>query len=254
MGRIFTSSRVLLIVIYLLLGAALSVATAWGFAARRAFITIERNVQGYALIWNRPMQVVLENRFGMTDVWWYDLYDENSTTIPAQELVAINVEKHHARIAAGQRLPSGRTRMILDDVPRWGTLHEENVPPDLAMGGDIAFGFPLKCLWMQTKGDVILNKTANEEIHGAWLVHGTLETRGNEFIALPYWITWPGFVINTLFYALIAWLMFVFPGKARRSSRERRRLCPACAYPIGISPVCTECGQSIQNSPPQSSS
>ena len=34
--------------------------------------------------------------------------------------------------------------------------------------------------------------------------------------------------------------------KFRPHYRRKRGLCPACAYPIGTSPVCTECGAAIQ--------
>ncbi len=53
-----------------------------------------------------------------------------------------------------------------------------------------------------------------------------------------------GFAINTLFYAAILWL---FPGSfaLRRFLRLRPGLCPKCAYPIGESAVCTECGRPL---------
>ena len=60
---------------------------------------------------------------------------------------------------------------------------------------------------------------------------------------------WPGFAINTVFYAAAVWLLFAAPIKMRRVLRHRRRikrgLCPACAYPIGTSDVCTECGKPV---------
>ena len=58
-------------------------------------------------------------------------------------------------------------------------------------------------------------------------------------------VIWPGFAINTIFYAAIVWLLFFTPGAVRRTIRRRRGLCPACAYPIGTSPVCTECGNGV---------
>ncbi|MCI0362376.1 MAG: hypothetical protein L0219_00750 [Phycisphaerales bacterium] len=59
---------------------------------------------------------------------------------------------------------------------------------------------------------------------------------------------WPGFAINTIFYAAIlwgGWLLFAAPGLVRRRRRIKRGLCPACAYPIGASATCTECGKAI---------
>jgi hypothetical protein len=60
---------------------------------------------------------------------------------------------------------------------------------------------------------------------------------------LPYLPLWPGFALNTLFYASLLGLLFLGPGRLRRYLRGRRGLCPACAYPVGEGPVCTECGR-----------
>ncbi len=59
---------------------------------------------------------------------------------------------------------------------------------------------------------------------------------------LPLRPVFPGFLINTLFYALPLWLLFFAPFTARRTIRRRRGRCAKCAYPVGTSPVCTECG------------
>jgi hypothetical protein len=73
-------------------------------------------------------------------------------------------------------------------------------------------------------------------------------TRGNDGLritdamAIPVHVLWPGFAINTLFYAGILWLIFAAPFALRRRRRIKRGLCPACAYPVGASDVCTECG------------
>ncbi len=56
-----------------------------------------------------------------------------------------------------------------------------------------------------------------------------------------------GFVLDTLIYAsivipLAAWLA----ARVRARARRRRGLCPSCGYPVGVSPVCTECGAAIR--------
>ena len=59
----------------------------------------------------------------------------------------------------------------------------------------------------------------------------------------------PGFVFNSLFYAGILWLLlpgpFVLWRFIRRPMRLRCDLCPECAYPMGESAVCTECGRDL---------
>ena len=58
---------------------------------------------------------------------------------------------------------------------------------------------------------------------------------------IPLRPIWPGFAINTFFYATLLWLLIPGPFAFRRFLRVRRGLCPKCAYPIGESSVCTEC-------------
>jgi len=63
--------------------------------------------------------------------------------------------------------------------------------------------------------------------------------------ALPVAPLWPGFAINAVFYAAILWLLFAAPFALRRWRRIKRGLCPKCAYPVGTSEVCTECGAAV---------
>ncbi len=63
--------------------------------------------------------------------------------------------------------------------------------------------------------------------------------------AFPLRPIWPGFAANTVFYAAILWLLIPGPFVLRRFVRQRRGLCPACAYPMGLSSTCTECGKPL---------
>jgi hypothetical protein len=60
---------------------------------------------------------------------------------------------------------------------------------------------------------------------------------------------WPGFAINTVFYAGLLWMLFAAPFALRRWRRIRRGLCPKCAYPVGTSDKCTECGAAVAARP-----
>jgi hypothetical protein len=62
---------------------------------------------------------------------------------------------------------------------------------------------------------------------------------------LPLGPIWPGFAVDTLFYAATLWLLICGPFALRRFIRVKRGLCPKCAYPMGDSPVCTECGKPL---------
>ena len=56
---------------------------------------------------------------------------------------------------------------------------------------------------------------------------------------------WPGFAVNTLFYAAVLWLLIPGPFVLRRFIRVKHGLCPKCAYPMAESSVCTECGKAL---------
>ena len=63
---------------------------------------------------------------------------------------------------------------------------------------------------------------------------------------VPFGIGWPGFVLNTLFYAPLLWLLLlVAPRYVRRLLRARRGLCRTCGYPVGEAAVCSECGRAV---------
>lgn len=61
---------------------------------------------------------------------------------------------------------------------------------------------------------------------------------------LPLALLWPGFLINTLFYAVLLWLPFAAPGVVRRQIRKRRGHCIQCGYDLRGTPRsgCPECG------------
>ena len=61
---------------------------------------------------------------------------------------------------------------------------------------------------------------------------------------VPYRLIWPGFAVNTIFYATLLWL-FIFAAYAlRRRARRKRGLCVACGYDLrgDLEYGCPECG------------
>ncbi len=76
-------------------------------------------------------------------------------------------------------------------------------------------------------------------ISGRWLKNWF----GGE--SLPVIPLWPGFAVNTLFYAALAWGLWQVPLALRRRSRRRKGLCTHCAYDrtgIATDAPCPECG------------
>jgi hypothetical protein len=66
--------------------------------------------------------------------------------------------------------------------------------------------------------------------------------------ALPLLPLWPGFLLNTAFYALLLFALVRTPRVLRRAVRRRRGRCAACGYDrAGLDPLaaCPECGRGI---------
>ena len=61
---------------------------------------------------------------------------------------------------------------------------------------------------------------------------------------LPYIPIWPGFAVNTIFYAVILWMLTLGPITARRMIRRKRGHCIKCGYDLrgDFSSGCPECG------------
>ena len=60
----------------------------------------------------------------------------------------------------------------------------------------------------------------------------------------PHHVTQRG-VRSTPFYPTLLRLLIPGPFALRRFLRVKRGLCPKCAYPMGESSVCTECGKPV---------
>ena len=65
--------------------------------------------------------------------------------------------------------------------------------------------------------------------------------------AVPVRPIWAGFAINTLLYAAMLWTLLKPLMAMRRWRRTKRGLCPKCAYPVGSSDTCTECGRAVRD-------
>ena len=103
----------------------------------------------------------------------------------------------------------------------------------------IAQGWPLPSLWCELH-------EYRECYGGKFFRH---EQVPRTFMSVPRALAfrplWSGMVVNSFVYAAAGWLLISFPMALRRYHRKRRNLCPACAYPIGASSRCTECGSPV---------
>jgi len=66
----------------------------------------------------------------------------------------------------------------------------------------------------------------------------------------PVVAIWPGFAINTIFYAAILYALFAVPGAVRRRVRIKRGQCASCGYSLreSVSDKCPECGAATATS------
>ncbi len=64
---------------------------------------------------------------------------------------------------------------------------------------------------------------------------------------LPVHVLWPGFAVNTAFYAAIVWLLSLLPFTVRRLVRRKRGRCINCGYDLrgAEHEVCPECGVEV---------
>ncbi len=64
---------------------------------------------------------------------------------------------------------------------------------------------------------------------------------------LPYRPIWTGFAINTIFYAAILWILSLGPFTARRMIRRKRGHCINCGYDLSHAEhdACPECGVKV---------
>ena len=72
------------------------------------------------------------------------------------------------------------------------------------------------------------------------------EWGGDGYLDTGLVLSVPGVLVNPMLLALMTWFVVIAPliilYKTRRRYRKRKGLCPACAYPIGSSNRCSECG------------
>ena len=215
------------LVLFLILGVIVNVAVAWGFvlgvplANRTGDLQITRNVPGDG------KQRYIQNMLGRTRINW----------------ITYEIKE----VEGGFDAPVGRAYSVRTDDARSGSC-------DLA-------GWPLRGLacfntssWMILRpgGWGISNAYGRSKAHfGNGEIDGGLRLEAEITIwrALPYRPIWPGFAINTIFYAAILWLLTLGPFTARRIIRSKRGRCIKCGYDLRHveHKKCPECGAGVRS-------
>jgi hypothetical protein len=231
--RIIT--RVIVFLLLIVGGAIVNVAVAWGCVRwMQRSPTLEspstQSIETWREYWSRSEIV---RRFSLI------VTDNPQKTF--QRKYRFRYARPSDRMLEGFGVEQGihSCTFVDDDLEHW-----------LGAGLEIRAGWPLRAL----HGSAIYDRA----LPNKWRSFGVISVGKEKAVSLsgdvewhdlPRIPIWPGFAINTLFYAGILWLLFAAPLALRRwwgARRIKRGLCPACAYPVGNSPRCTECGAALK--------
>ncbi len=115
-----------------------------------------------------------------------------------------------------------------------GEMVDDYVRADIYEAGWPSYGMVGRTLWEADQGSYEF----------ALLLPSWIRDRTGRLLEfLPLGPIWPGFAINTIFYAAILWLPFA-PFQLRRNLRVKHGLCIKCGYDLRGTEheVCPECG------------
>ena len=191
----------LCIVFFLLLGAIINVAVAWGCARW------PRNVKW--LYGNEPQVLLIQ------DVAWWNA---------------------HVRPQFGCEVGYG---YLTRDYGAQGRVLFGPSPSETTVTAiRLSFGWPARSL----AGDAWA-KINPKPLVVQWESAAMLVDAGNSFM-IPLRPIWPGFVINTILYAVILWGLYSAVVTLRRVRRKEPGLCSVCRYDLRHADhaVCPECG------------
>jgi hypothetical protein len=202
--------RIVLILIFLLAGAVVNVAVAWGCVV---FYT------------DNSTMILPEGEFDSDD--WPSPpptgFSFNPTTIEVETATGVDY-------------------LVLGTSWNAGTL----VRPAFAIF--LQVGWPCRTargeVWVRRDQDESGNYLPTRRF-----LRGVLDARIKDILPpLPYIPLWTGFAFNTVFYAAILWLLIPGPFALRRLVRRRRGLCPACGYDLKHAEheSCPECGGGLK--------
>lgn len=151
-----------------------------------------------------------------------------------------------------------------DLSPPWGTMRKRSLaewadafdtpaPPSEFRTATRTFedarGWPNLAIWggfsIENRNGSAVPKAGERTLVTWGIAQGPAVGPAEGVRTLSFGLIWPGFLRNTIFYATLLWLLIVMPSAWRRTIRTRRGLCPKCAYPAGASDLCCECGEPL---------
>jgi len=225
--------RVVLLLLLLVAGAIVNIAVAWGCALC---------VHPRKSVWVRAQRSAPEN------VSRRDPEFKSLSVVRASRPGATDIEitwVHNTFFPYVDESP-------LSLVPAWTGLHETSALFNTgAAAAEISIaemrGWPMPALWTShTNTFPIGTLKVRYGLQTPWTRLSSAINGVPYKLALPLQPIWPGFAINTVFYAVTLWLLLVALFAVRGWRRIKRGLCPKCAYDLRNRPsdssVCPECG------------
>ena len=216
-GRLRPGKIITQVIVFLLVGAIVNVAVAWGCM----------------VAW--PMRMDYEGE---------DLIVVGRN--PASDLL-------HASWTVPRKLQPARLYVSAESRTGWvefSAVYEPDMSPeaeyfDMAWFSVLEAGWPCRSL----RGDFRSPVEGDSHYRYALMIPQAFRPAHGRIVLwdyLPLFPLWPGFAINTLFYAIILWLLVPGPFVLRRLIRIKRGRCPKCGYDLrGQLPGatgCPECG------------
>ena len=213
--------RLRTLLVFLLLGAAVNVAVAWAFA------TLGKRAYAYGGRVYLPVEDAERER--MIHLGWQPLPIQGRT--------------RSVTLKSFDEVQFGVTFREIWETEDWSSETDDSGGiSSLGVMDETIAGWPLLSmsgLWFDAS-----SPSSRINGHNVMAYDAVFKVLPNGRL-LPMRPRWPGFAINTIFYAGVLWLLFAARGSVRRRLRIKRNLCPACAYPVGTNPICTECGKPV---------
>jgi hypothetical protein len=247
------SPRMRTLLAFGLLGAAVNVAVAWGLMLRSPGATLDANGMPQCLAWDEAPggTISVDARCGYL---WISQAKTRLRPV-TQQPISFGCEfgewpdtrEPIDGPAFQSMVPAGS--VFCGTTPLPALMHLVQPGDDSITVTEQSSGLPMLAmrytLVERDDWDRLRSPSVDARSTGMLIVRNSSNTR----VGLPFLPLWPGFAINTAFYAAICWLLFAAPFALRRRLRLRLGRCAACAYPVGSSPFCTECGKPVQSCP-----
>lgn len=214
--------RVLLIALWFFVGAVVNVGVAWGLAA--------------SIVWRKTYPRTQVEAPVAWPIAKYSAWPKPHTSEQARSC-GVSLQA----IDAGDLYWPSRPRL--------------GVPTSFGGRGMLVYetGLPLRSMCMVRVSD--FQQFVVSEKWYAGLIALAPTNPGRDAVVLPLRPLWPGFALNTCFYAFLAWSLIRAPRTLRRWRRRRAGRCIACGYDLkGLAEdaPCPECGRaSAASSSPQ---